>query len=108
MSQFPTQTPLSVVGQGLVRTDGHAKVTGAALYVDDVRPEGCLHGATVRSTVAHARVTRIALHPEDAAAGVVLVTADDIPGENVVALMTDDQPALASTYVKHEIGRAHV
>jgi CO/xanthine dehydrogenase Mo-binding subunit len=101
MSQIPTLPPLSVVGQGLVRTDGHAKVTGAALYVDDVRPEGCLHGATVRSTAAHARVTRIALHPDDAAAGVVLVTADDIPGENVVALMTDDQPALASSYVKH-------
>jgi CO/xanthine dehydrogenase Mo-binding subunit len=97
------QTPpaLALVGQGVVRTDGHAKVTGQALYVDDVRPEGCLYGATIRSTVAHARVTRLALHPDDAAAGVVLVTAADIPGENVVALMTDDQPALASAYTKH-------
>ena len=100
-SQPGTLPVFSIVGQGIARMDGRAKVTGEALYVDDVRPEGCLHGATIRSTVAHARVTGIRLHPEDSAAGVVLVTAADIPGENVVALMTDDQPALASTYVKH-------
>jgi CO/xanthine dehydrogenase Mo-binding subunit len=87
------------IGQSLPRTDGAAKVTGRALYVDDLRPEGCLYGATVRSTRAHARVLGIALPPgwDD----ITLVTARDIPGRNVVALITDDQPALADGVVRH-------
>lgn len=93
--------PLKFVGQGLVRTDGPAKVTGAALYVDDVTPPGCLYGATVRSAIAHADVRGLTLDPAFDWSDVTVVTAADIPGENVVALMTDDQPALASTLIKH-------
>lgn len=90
-----------VVGQGVVRADGPAKVTGAAQYVDDLRPEGCWYGATVRARSAHARISNIRFAPDFDAAGVVLVTAQDIPGENVVELMTADQPALADGLVKH-------
>ena len=90
-----------IVGSGVVRTDGHAKVTGAALYVDDVHPPGCLFGATVRSTVAHARIVGIRLDPKFDWRDVTVVTAADIPGENIVALMTDDQPAIAHTLTKH-------
>ena len=38
-----------LIGQDLIRADGPAKVTGQARYVDDVRPDGCLYGFTVRS-----------------------------------------------------------
>lgn len=89
------------IGLSLPRADGVAKVTGRALYVDDLRPDGCLYGATVRSERAHARILGISLDPAYDWDGVTLVTAKDIPGRNLVALITDDQPALADGVVRH-------
>lgn len=89
------------IGESRVRADGRAKVTGTAEYVDDLRPDDCLYGATVRSPWAHARVGAITRDPDFDWSGITLVTAMDIPGENVVALMTDDQPALADGLVRH-------
>jgi CO/xanthine dehydrogenase Mo-binding subunit len=76
------------------RREGHAKLTGTALYVDDMVFPGAWYGATVRSTDAHARL--VALEQDQAFdwSQVVLVTADDIPGINVVSLIHDDQPVL--------------
>jgi CO/xanthine dehydrogenase Mo-binding subunit len=89
------------IGIGIPRADGAAKVTGQALYVDDLRPDGCLYGATVRSARAHARILAIDLDPAYDWAGITVVTAKDIPGRNLVALITDDQPALADGLVRH-------
>ncbi|HET8587852.1 MAG TPA: xanthine dehydrogenase family protein molybdopterin-binding subunit [Candidatus Limnocylindria bacterium] len=76
------------------RREGHAKLTGTAMYVDDMVFPGAWYGATIRSSDAHARLLAI---EQDAAfdwSQVVLVTAADIPGVNVVSLMHDDQPVL--------------
>jgi xanthine dehydrogenase molybdopterin-binding subunit B len=89
------------IGQSIPRADGVAKVTGAARYVDDVRPAGCLYAATVRSERAHARILAVERDPAFDWSDVVFATAADIPGENVVALITDDQPALAVGVVRH-------
>ncbi len=89
------------IGRDVIRADGHAKVTGEAIYVDDLRPEGCLYGATVRSPHAHARIEGIELDPSYDWSGVTVCTHADVPGENVVALMTDDQPVLAVNEVRH-------
>ncbi|MCA9525969.1 MAG: xanthine dehydrogenase family protein [Myxococcales bacterium] len=90
-----------LIGQDLIRADGPAKVTGQARYVDDVRPDGCLYGFTVRSPWAHARIDGIELDPDFDWTDITVCTAADIPGENVVALMTDDQPVLADGVVRH-------
>ncbi len=90
-----------MIGARTTRTDGQAKVTGAATYVDDLRPEGCWYGATVRSTRPRARLLALERDPTFDWSDVVLVTAQDIPGENVVALMTDDQPVLAGAEIRH-------
>lgn len=89
------------IGRGFVRADGPAKVTGAALYVDDVRPRGCLYGATVRSPVARGRLKGLRRDPDFDWTDVVIATAEDVPGENVIALMTDDQPVLAHGELRH-------
>jgi CO/xanthine dehydrogenase Mo-binding subunit len=77
------------------RVDGVAKVTGAARYLDDLDLPGAWHGATVRSTIAHARLDAIELDPGFDWTDVVVVTSEDITGKNVVMLIEDDQPALA-------------
>ncbi|HEV8511452.1 MAG TPA: xanthine dehydrogenase family protein, partial [Gemmatimonadales bacterium] len=77
------------------RREGAAKVTGAARYTDDLVIPGAWYGRTVRATVPRGRIRSIALAPAFDWARVVVVTADDIPGDNVVNLIRDDQPVLA-------------
>ena len=90
-----------VIGRSVTRKEGRAKVTGQALYVDDVAPAGTLHGVTVRSQAARGRITAIRFDPAIRWDEFVIVTAADIPGRNVVKLIADDQPYLASTAVNH-------
>ena len=90
----------STVGQSVPRREGAAKVTGAARYTDDLAIPGSWYGKTIRSTVAKGRIRSITLDPGGAGGAfnwgrVVVVTADDIPGDNVVQLIRDDQPVLA-------------
>jgi CO/xanthine dehydrogenase Mo-binding subunit len=92
---------LSTVGRSVLRKEGRAKVTGAALYVDDVSPAGLLHGVTVRSQVPRGRITGIRFDPGVDWREFVVVTAADIPGTNVVKLLLDDQPYLAHDVVNH-------
>ena len=92
---------MSSVGFSIPRADGAAKVSGDAQYVDDIRPTDCLYGATVRSPVPHGKILAIQKDPDFDWTGITLVTAEDIPAQNVVFLMTEDQPALAEGVVRH-------
>src|SRR5215468_9172573 len=82
------------VGSSMPRVDGVAKVTGRARYLDDLDAPGVWYGATVRSTVPHGVFESFTLEPGVDWSQVAVVTAADIPGKNVVALIEDDQPAL--------------
>jgi CO/xanthine dehydrogenase Mo-binding subunit len=76
------------------RREGPAKLTGTARYADDLVFPGAWYGATIRSTQPHARLLGIELDDTFDWNRVVVVTAEDIPGENVVSLIDDDQPVL--------------
>ncbi len=76
------------------RREGPAKLTGTAAYTDDLVFPGAWYGATIRATDAHARLLGIDLDPAFAWDRVAVVTADDIPGRNVVASIAADQPIL--------------
>jgi CO/xanthine dehydrogenase Mo-binding subunit len=88
-----TETP-GLARPAPLRREGPAKLTGTAQYADDLVFPGAWYGATIRSTEAHARLVAIDRDTDFAWDTVVLVTAADIPGPNVVSLMTDDQPIL--------------
>lgn len=89
------------VGDSPPRSDGFAKVTGAARYTDDLRLPGMMHGATLRSPHSHARIKNIRWRPELAPPGAVCVTARDIPGRNGVQLLDDTWPVLAEHVIRH-------
>lgn len=89
------------IGQSVPRSDGPAKVAGKALYVDDLKMDGMLYGGTVRSDVPRGRIRGIKKDPAFDWTDVTVVTAADIPGDNVVALIEDDQPLLAARDVRH-------
>jgi CO/xanthine dehydrogenase Mo-binding subunit len=90
-----------IAGKPVPRKEGRSKVTGAARYVDDLTMPGMLHGATVRSPVARGRIRSVTYGEGIPWDEFVIVTADDIPGENAVALILLDQPYLASEFVNH-------
>jgi CO/xanthine dehydrogenase Mo-binding subunit len=114
---------MALVGKPIPRKEGRKKVTGAALYVDDLKFDGMLHGVTVRSSVPRGRIKSISFDQPPAfstplgmpsrgprpAGGTdlipwdefTIVTAKDIPGENYVALILNDQPYLADAVVNH-------
>src|SRR6266545_3197611 len=92
--------PLSV-GINIPRLEAHDKVTGHALYVDDLAVPGMLHGRTVRSAIARGIIKKIELDPAFDWSGVVVADYRDIPGENVLALIEDDQPLLAAREIRH-------
>lgn len=92
---------MPAVGTSPLRKEGIEKVTGAALYADDLPFEGLLHGVTVRSTAAHGRVREIVFDPAFDWTDFVIVTHADIPGDNVVTLIETDQPYLVKDVVMH-------
>src|SRR5579862_6954664 len=91
----------TVVGRSVPRKEGRDKVTGRAVYVDDRILPGMLHGATVRTPCARGRILNISFATHIAWDEFVVVTANDIPGLNAVALLTDDQPYLAEDRFEH-------
>ncbi len=102
---------MTSIGKAVPRKEGCKKVTGAALYVDDLKFDGMLHGVTVRSSIPHGRIKSISFDQPPAIASssdrhipwdeFTIVTAKDIPGENYVALILNDQPYLADEVVNH-------
>jgi len=89
-----TIAPGRVRGAAPLRREGPEKLTGEAKYADDLVVPGAWFGATIRSTDAHARLLAIGLDDGFDWTQVVVVTADDIPGENIVSSIHDDQPIL--------------
>ena len=90
-----------IIGTNVLRKEGPAKLMGAARYIDDITPPNLWHGATVRSTIPRGRITSITYPPTIAWDEFTIVTADDIPGRNMVTMFLEDQPVLAKDRVNH-------
>jgi len=89
------------IGKPVPRKEGREKVTGSARYVDDLAFPGMIHGVTVRNSVARGRILDIRFGAGIPWKEFTIVTAADIPGKNCVALLMDDQPCLADSFVNH-------
>jgi CO/xanthine dehydrogenase Mo-binding subunit len=119
---------MTLVGKSIPRKEGRRKVTGQALYVDDLTFPEMLHGVTVRSSIPRGRIKSISFDqppvsstplgmpsrgPRPAGGSdrtipwdeFTIVTARDIRdlklGENYVALILNDQPYLADEVTNH-------
>ena len=89
------------IGSSVPRKEGRDKVTGRARYVDDLSFPNMIYGITVRSTIARGRIRAIHFDPAISWNEFTVVTAHDIPGKNVIALIVDDQPCLADAAINH-------
>ncbi len=96
-----THATTRIVGAPVPRKEGVDKLTGRALYVDDIEREGMWHGATVRSTIPRGLIRSITFDRRIDWSEFSIVTAADIPSENCIQLITADQPCLADGKVNH-------
>ena len=69
------------IGKPVPRKEGRKKVTGQALYVDDLSFPEMLHGATVRSPVARGKITNISFEGDIPWDEFVIVTAKTSPAQ---------------------------
>jgi xanthine dehydrogenase large subunit len=79
-------------------------VTGKSIYLDDITPlKGTLHLEIFGSAVAHAKILSIDLAHAAGVEGVVgIFTAKDIPGENQIGGIVEDEVLLAETEVHYQ------
>ncbi len=94
-----------MIGVSLPRLEDDALLRGAARFVDDIKPEGCLHVAFLRSPMASARIRSIDVSAAAHAPGVVAVfTAADLDGScgplrahmTTQGLIAPDRPVIAT------------
>ncbi len=86
---------------GAPRPDAATKAMGRARYCADVQLTGMLHGVIVASPVASGILSGLDVSAAEAAPGVVAVlTAANLPGNNRVGLIFDDQPLLVTDRVR--------
>src|SRR6202790_2257828 len=92
----------SVVGKPLQRVDAVAKVTGRAVYADDMLLPRTLHCRILRSPHPHARI--VSLHPSSARRipGVLeVITGADLPIKFGILPVTQDERALEHEKVRY-------
>lgn len=95
LPNFDFEGELDIVGQVVERPEAREKVTGEALFTDDITFPGMLFGTTLRAGIPHGRVTKIDTSRAESLEGVrAVLTAEDIPGRVNHGLITQDWPAL--------------
>jgi aldehyde oxidoreductase len=81
------------VGDDGAKYEGTELALGTRGYVDDIRPEGLLHGALRLTDHARADVLRIDTSAAEAVEGVIAVfTGADVPGQLHVGIIYEDWP----------------
>ena len=81
--------------------DAIKHVTGQMVFGDDKKIDGMLYGKLLWSEHPHAEILNIDISEAEQVTGVVaVITADDIPGENLVGFTYLDQPAIQGERVR--------
>jgi len=91
-----------VVGTPRPKVDAYGKVTGRALYADDIMLPRMLYGRLLRSPHPHARILSIDTHDALALPGVLAVlTGEDLPCRYGILPSSQDEYALAQERVRY-------
>ncbi len=98
--QKPTHIPDSIhehktVGHSHLRPEAVEKVTGEALYTDDLKFDGMLYAKAKRAMIPHGFLKKLDISKAKALPGVAAVlTAEDIPAEKNHGLVIFDWPVM--------------
>jgi 4-hydroxybenzoyl-CoA reductase alpha subunit len=93
---------MKVVGKPLPKVDAAAKVTGRAMYADDMLPPRTLHCKILRSPHPHARILSIDTSAARRIPGVLaVITGADLPIKFGILPVTQDERALEHEKVRY-------
>lgn len=94
--------PGSFIGKSIPRRDVPDKLTGRTKFYADYDFPGMMYGKAVYSPHSHARVLNVDTAPAYRVPGVqIVITARDIPGQNIHGVLAKDQPVLCDKRVKY-------
>ncbi|UCG01368.1 MAG: xanthine dehydrogenase family protein molybdopterin-binding subunit [Candidatus Heimdallarchaeota archaeon] len=97
-------SPYNIIGKSISRTDAKAKVTGSALYIDDLRFPRTLYLKVLRAGVPHAQIKSIDTSEAESLEGVYKIISRNTEGiyKNVLyGTCIFDQPIMAFEKVRH-------
>ncbi len=90
------------IGNPLPKVDAYAKVTGRALYADDIMLPRTLYGRLLRSPHPHARILSIDIRQALELPGVLaVITGEDLPQKFGILPSSQDEYALAREKVRY-------
>src|SRR5437763_6793762 len=90
------------IGNPLPKVDAYAKVTGRALYADDIMLPRMLYGRLLRSPHPHARILSIDIRQALELPGVLaVITGEDLPQKFGILPSSQDEYALAREKVRY-------
>lgn len=87
------------IAKPVIKVDHNEKMSGQAVYIADMQMEGALFAKALRSSKPHARITNITLPLMEE--GYTVVDHTDIPGANLLKVVTSEQPILAENTVEY-------
>ncbi|MCW8331164.1 molybdopterin-dependent oxidoreductase [Photobacterium sp. SDRW27] len=95
-------TRFNQVGKDLPRVDGQAKVTGQAIYGDDIKLPGMLYGVCRYTDIPAGKILSIDTSEADAIEGVVrIATFNDIPGDPTAGVIIRDYQPICHDLVRY-------
>ena len=95
MEEGVKKMPKKYVGKNIFKIDAQEKVTGKAIYPDDIYFDDMLYLKIKRATYPHAYLRQIDISKAEKLLGVVkIITAADIPEVKNFGLIIKDQPVL--------------
>ncbi|MHB8598327.1 MAG: molybdopterin cofactor-binding domain-containing protein [Ktedonobacteraceae bacterium] len=94
--------PYAVIGTPRPKVDAYGKVTGRALYADDIMLPRMLYGRLLRSPHPHARILSIDTRRALELPGVLaIITGEDLPQKFGILPSSQDEYALAIDKVRY-------
>src|SRR5437762_10874355 len=94
--------PYRIIGTPRPKVDAYGKVTGRALYADDIMLPRMVYGRLLRSPHAHARILSIDTRRALELPGVLAVlTGEDLPQKFGILPSSQDEYALAIDKVRY-------
>ena len=87
------------ISQPVIKKDHDEKASGSIKYVADLQYPDMLHAKTLRSKKARAAISKLTIPLLEE--GYFVVDYKDVPGENIVKIIVDDQPLFAEKEVNY-------
>lgn len=90
---------LKDISMPVKKKDHDEKMSGRAIYIADMKLDDMLYGFIVRSKVSYGKIKNISVPKmED---GYYIVEGKDVPGENLLKVITSEQPIFADDVVRY-------